>query len=271
MSKFIQETELILGIENIFRDANEYIMIVSPFIKLHQRVKDILKAKINNPDVQLIILFGKNEGDISKSIYPDDLLFFSSFPNIEIRYESRLHAKYYANEFSSIITSMNLYDYSQNNNIEVGVQLDASRFSLGNNSDRDAFEYFEQVIDRSELYFKKEPQYSNGFLGFNQKYEQSIITENKLSGFIKGEKVKVNKAEIKKGFCIRCKNEIQLNPQIPLCKSCFESWKKFQNVDYIEKHCHICGKQYQTSYSKPTCYTCFRANKELFNTTSKIN
>jgi hypothetical protein len=45
MAKFFQETELNLEIENIFRDASALIIIVSPFIKLHQRLKDILKIK----------------------------------------------------------------------------------------------------------------------------------------------------------------------------------------------------------------------------------
>jgi hypothetical protein len=62
------------------------------------------------PELELKVLFGKNDGDITKSINPEDLKFFTTFPNVEILYQPRLHAKYYANEFASIITSMNLYD-----------------------------------------------------------------------------------------------------------------------------------------------------------------
>lgn len=43
------------------------------------------------------------------------------FPNIEIRYNERLHAKFYQNDSHFIMTSMNLYDYSLAKNIEVGI------------------------------------------------------------------------------------------------------------------------------------------------------
>ena len=66
-------------------------------------------------------MFGKNEQDPSKSMKLEELDFFKEFSNIEIKYEKRLHAKYYANDYSAILTSMNLYSHSQDNNIEAGV------------------------------------------------------------------------------------------------------------------------------------------------------
>ena len=74
----------------------------------------------------IIVVFGKNEDDVSKSMKIDDIRFFAEFPNIEIRHEKRLHAKYYANESSALITSMNLYSFSQDNNIEAGILTKAS-------------------------------------------------------------------------------------------------------------------------------------------------
>ena len=45
-------------------------------------------------------------------------------PNIEIAHRKNLHAKFYANEDGSIMTSMNLYAYSQDVNIETGYHVD---------------------------------------------------------------------------------------------------------------------------------------------------
>src|SRR5260221_14709382 len=121
MAKFLTGDNLNLEVREIIDYAREELFIISPFIKLHDRIKDALKEKSEEDDLEIVIVFGKNENDKSKSLSFDDLSFLKTFPNIEIRYEKRLHAKYYANERKAILTSMNLYDFSQNNNIEFGI------------------------------------------------------------------------------------------------------------------------------------------------------
>lgn len=64
------------------------------------------------------------------------------------------------------------------------------------------------------------------------------------------------------GFCIRCKQAIRLNPQAPYCYTCFKIWKRFENKDYQEKYCHICGKENQSTILKPACYDCYRKNRD---------
>lgn len=81
----------------------------------------MLIEKRNELQLKLIIVFGKNKEGISKSLAYHEVLFLQSFPSVEIRYQENLHAKYYANEKHSILTSMNLYDYSLENNIEFGI------------------------------------------------------------------------------------------------------------------------------------------------------
>ncbi|MCA9936100.1 MAG: hypothetical protein H6662_10500 [Ardenticatenaceae bacterium] len=61
-----------------------------------------------------------------------------------------------------------------------------------------------------------------------------------------------------KGFCIRCKQSIRLNPQTPYCYSCYKVWKRFENPDYQEKYCHVCGKEHSATMLKPACYDCYR-------------
>jgi len=65
------------------------------------------------------------------------------------------------------------------------------------------------------------------------------------------------------GFCIRCGEKIKLNPMAPYCLKCFNSWKKFENEEYEEKFCHICGKPNNSSLIKPSCYGCYTANKNV--------
>ena len=131
-------------------------------------------------------MFGKNEEDPSKSMRPEELNFFKDFPNIEIRYEKRLHAKYYANETSAILTSMNLHRHSQDNNIEAGVMTKLRLFSgLGDDVDKQAWEYFDRVIEQSELIYKTTPEYDKGFIGsgLNKKYLNFIVVQDRLTEF----------------------------------------------------------------------------------------
>lgn len=63
-----------------------------------------------------------------------------------------------------------------------------------------------------------------------------------------------------KGFCIRCKTQIKLDPNAPYCYSCFKSWKRYENKQYNEKFCHHCGKKHKSSMSKPTCLSCYKTH-----------
>lgn len=121
--QFLFDNQLIAGLENLIRTSKYDLLLVSPFIDLDSRIKDALKEKINNPNFKLRVLFGKNEGNIYRSIKNDSLEFLKQFPNVEIRYNDRLHAKYYQNDTHFLITSLNLYDYSLANNIECGFMV----------------------------------------------------------------------------------------------------------------------------------------------------
>ena len=112
MAIFITGNELNHKLDRIFEDAHGQIILISPYIKFHERLKSSLLSKKDNDKVEIIIVFGKNEEDMSRSMRLEDFNFFKEFPNIQILYERRLHAKYYANEASAILTSMNLYSYS---------------------------------------------------------------------------------------------------------------------------------------------------------------
>jgi hypothetical protein len=189
MAKFIYGTALSLCIENMIKNANQYLFLISPYIKLHDRIKDELKKKKPNEKLQIVIVFGKNEEDRSKSLSNEDLNFLKDFPNILICYEKNLHAKYYASESSSLITSMNLHQFSQNSNVEVGVEMFPKSFvgSLADtikqisDCDTESINYFQTVIENSEKLFVKTPEYEARL--FKKKYINSIVQVDKLREF----------------------------------------------------------------------------------------
>ena len=63
------------------------------------------------------------------------------------------------------------------------------------------------------------------------------------------------------GHCIRCGDEIPLNPDKPLCQKCYGSWVKFSNGKYPEKYCHVCGVMSKQSYIRPICYSCYKKTR----------
>ena len=69
-------------------------------------------------DVSLI--FGKNE---IQNLKEDKLSYCN---NLKVYYLDNLHAKCYLNEDTALITSMNLYDYSEQNNREMGIEVKKS-------------------------------------------------------------------------------------------------------------------------------------------------
>ena len=68
MAKFLTGNELNTELEKIFERADEQIILISPFIKLHDRFISTLRTKKDNHKLEIIIVFGKNEEDMSKSM-----------------------------------------------------------------------------------------------------------------------------------------------------------------------------------------------------------
>lgn len=279
MAIFLTSNELNTALESIFEYADEHLILISPYIKLHDRYSSVLKTKKVNYNLKITVVFGKNEDDFSKSMKQDDFNFFKDFPNIEIRYEKRLHAKYYANESSAILTSMNLYNFSQDNNIEAGVLTNRKGIlgSLTNNlvsnvTGQDTLEnqtayYFERVIEQADLLFLKVPKFESTMLGLSKRYTTSVIETDKLSDFfnnkIKSDTFKkekfvptqsVNRQPTNQmGFCIRTGVQIPFNQKHPMSDTAFQNWKKVSNNEYAEKYCHFSGEQTngETTFSRP--------------------
>lgn len=129
---FLFNINLVAGLVDLIKNAKKSLLLVSPYIDLDHRIKDALSEKQKLKDFRLQVLFGKNDGQYLKSIKKESLDFLMNFPNAEIRYNSRLHAKFYKSESAYIMTSMNLYDYSLGNNIEVGVRCQLKGSGLMN-------------------------------------------------------------------------------------------------------------------------------------------
>ncbi|PHR13188.1 MAG: hypothetical protein COA40_06740 [Aequorivita sp.] len=284
MARFLKGNDLNAELERIFETAQGDIILISPYINLHDRYKSSLLTKLRNDRIKITVLFGKNEEDMSKSMKQEDFDFFKQFPNIEILYEKRLHAKYYANESRAILTSMNLYGFSQNNNIEAGVLMEKkglAAFTSANNLDEEAWQYFSTVVDQAELLFKKVPVYEKKNILSSTKYVRSEIEIDKLSEFFnnknyqkvykkniptRGDKITSSSTNTT-GYCIRTGKEIPFNIEKPMDYEAFKMWNKYKNPDFPEKYCHFSGElsNGETSVNKPVLNKNWKVAKEKFN------
>ncbi|WP_416866900.1 MAG: phospholipase D family protein [Imperialibacter sp.] len=256
MGKFLKGSSLNAELETLFESANDLLYIISPYIKLHVRFRDILKAKIQSHKLEITVVFGKNEGELSKSLNSEDLEFLKTLPNVEIRYEPRLHAKYYANETSAILSSMNLYDYSQNNNIEFGILTRMGRV-ISDPLDEQATRYFEEVIENSRLLYKKEADFEEKLWGISSTYIGSKVTFDELQSHFQSTKplAKSLSSDSQKpiGYCIRTGVQISFNPKMPFADLAYKEWNKYKRKDYPEKFCHFSGEvsNGENSFERP--------------------
>src|SRR5690606_16757063 len=125
-----------------------------------------------------------------------------------------LHAKCYYNEIKMVITSMNMYEFSEKNNREMGVLIDRT-------IDKDLFE---KAVKETSSIFQSAEQIPLS------RTERKIATNvNKGAG---ANKVRARGAV--QGYCIRCEARIDFNPNKPYCGDCYLVWAQFENPDYQE-------------------------------------
>ena len=102
--------------EELIKEAQDRLILISPFLKLNDRIKELLEDK-NRLKIDVRIIYGKNE------LQNDEISWLSGLTFVRTSFCKNLHAKCYLNEESCIVTSLNLYEFSQVNNNEMGIAI----------------------------------------------------------------------------------------------------------------------------------------------------
>ena len=226
MAKFCDTTEISARLAQIIKHADEKLILISPYLKIGTNFRELLNDVRKSTIIQII--YGKKE------LNPEEMKWLESTP-IQVSFCENLHAKCYMNEQEALVTSMNLYEFSQINNTEMGIMI----------SKKDDSELYEEINQEVKRILRKS---TDGPSSINLPKKEYKPYKKKFS---KGQK----------GFCIKCKKEIKLNPEVPYCKDCYNEWKKHKDKKYPEKYCHICGESNKSSLLKPTCYPCYKKYK----------
>lgn len=116
------------AILDLIKNANERCFLICPYFKIKERYK---KAILGNKNCQFFIIFGKTEME------PESEFFLYDAENVSIFYCHDLHAKIYISEKEAILSSMNLYKFSENHNFEISTYI---------KSNENEFERIEEII-----------------------------------------------------------------------------------------------------------------------------
>ena len=116
MAKFLNTSAASFYLEEIIRSARDRLILISPLLKLNDRIKELLEDK-NRLKVDVRIVYGKNE------LQPEEINWLRGRAFIRTSYCKHLHAKCYLNEQFCIVTSLNLYDFSLVNSNEMGILI----------------------------------------------------------------------------------------------------------------------------------------------------
>lgn len=182
MAKFLNTSATNYFLEELIKSAKDRLILISPFLKLNDRIKELLQDK-NRLKIDVRIVYGKNE------LQPEEINWLRELSYVRTSFCKNLHAKCYLNEESCIITSLNLYEFSQINNNEMGVfvsrQDDAELY-------KDAYEEAQRIIRVSDEIrislekVEKEPE---------QKQESEDSNEGKLTTSKLAQKLGLKTAE----------------------------------------------------------------------------
>lgn len=237
MAEFLTTNGTSYHIENIILEAKTSLVLVSPYLQIsktfYERLKDASKK-----GVVIKIIYGKDE------LKPNERNSLAELKTVELFFFENLHAKCYFNEAKMVITSMNMYEFSEKNNREMGVLIHR-------NIDK---ELFDKAVNETHSIIQSAEQIAL------RKTDRPIYQESKKQADTKPTKYK----KVIRGYCIRCETRIDYDPTKPYCGDCYMVWAQFENPDYQENVCHRCGQYEATSMNKPQDYKCYSEwQKEL--------
>ena len=113
--KVLNTNECSAALERLIQSAQKYVIIVSPYIQLTPRIESLLDQK----DLEGVPIFILTRERLKKEEYNK----IRELENLVVCIHPPLHAKVYFSEEEVLITSLNLYEFSQQNNTEIGAHF----------------------------------------------------------------------------------------------------------------------------------------------------
>ena len=267
-SSQILTNHLISGeIISLIESSKDYCFLVTPYYKPWPILTRTLE-KAAALEKKIIFIFRSDilKEDSKKASTKDSIKILLPELNafgFDIHFIDRLHTKLYLNEKTVILTSMNLYDSSKENNYEVGYKI---------KSVYEAKLFKEEVIEKDILALKSKLTIPGRYAAELERIEKAKLeNEKKVQENRLTRKVSINRisetrnsySKTNQGHCIRCNTRIVLDPNRPYCDRCYSDWAHNSLYDLQENNCHICGYSAPSSMNKSLCYSCYNKYQKM--------
>jgi hypothetical protein len=257
MAEFLDTQGVSYYLKKLINNANDKLYLISPYLQLNNQLRLSLEDR-HKFSIDIIIIYGK-----VSDLNPEESNWLDLLPGIKLLFHKDLHAKCYFNEKEAIITSMNLYMFSQQNNVEMGIYVSKEK-------DEELYGQIANEVDRikrgSEHRTISVQKVENRKAEIPREVPWEIPTAKPNAKPIA--KTETSRSNFKpKGFCIRTGVEIPFNVEKPMSYEAFKSWSKYGDPDYSEKYCHFSGESSngETSVSRPIMKKNWKKAKEIFN------
>ena len=188
MAKFLNTSATNYFLEEMIKGASDRLILISPFLKLNDRMKELLADK-NRLKIDVRIVYGKSE------LQPQEIEWLRGLTYIRTSFCKNLHAKCYMNEEMCIVTSLNLYEFSQVNNNEMGILIQRSE---DGQLYKDAYEEAQRIIRISEevrISLERVSSAPEAAAHDDEQAAKSTNTEDKLTSSKIGQKLGLKTAQ----------------------------------------------------------------------------
>lgn len=220
------DDDMLAVVKGLLKDAEprQTVYLVSPFWQMNANLRSAIRDAVLD-GVRVKCIMRANE-----KLSGEDVEFFRE-NRLEIRGLPHLHAKLYLNESEALLTSLNLYSYSDKESIELGVMVSGkSELAL--------------LREKAEKWWEEAKPVAADSLA---------VAKTRPSGI---------PASSNNGHCIRCGSSKSFNPKYPFCDSCYPKWAKTKDEKSEEKFCHRCGIKHTSSLKYPLCKPCWSATNK---------
>jgi len=244
MAKFLTTASTTSAVEDIINNAQNNLVLISPYIKIPGNLHQNLLSD-DSRGINITLIYGKNK-DIDEGARTQ----LDSLKHLSLYFLENLHAKCYFNEESMVITSMNLYDFSEKHNREMGILVIRKD---DNEIYNQAFEEYKRLLMLSQAMPTKNYVIPNSkpievlTTKKIQIHSTTSILDRPLSELFGG----------KKGYCIRCRKRIDYDLNKPFCIECYPQIKHTAQ-NYKANYCFDCGARTIATISQPLCHPCYK-------------
>ena len=164
MAKFLNTKLQSEWISRLIDETERELILLVPYIQLSDKLLKALRYA-NSRGVESLIIYRESK------LSPKEREKLLSISNLNLMHHPNLHAKCYMNENYLIIGSMNLYEYSEKNNREMGVlfsrkTIEEKEIFLDNDNEdvfQDAIHEIKLIVNSAQMERPSDETKNDGF------------------------------------------------------------------------------------------------------------